>query len=460
MTYYADVEFLSEVVPPMVERNADEFRRMHTLLSSIRPTVDRVRNETEWEGAGREQYDARLQEVAELVDDLAAGFDTACKALDGYSPKLADAQRLVQEGQVSERKLSEEIGKVATAVTRTAQDAEPMRQWEDISNTTGVLDWFAELGMDVDSIRDAAQRYYDQAGGKFDEAKQLEAAARRTCLDQLNAAYEALPDFRANSADAAAILAGITEVDAEAQQAAGDANVALPGGGPKTDLETFNGTDAVSPTLQRFRDLAGTLPEGTNTPYWRTEDSNEFRAQWIGDNKAAIEAAARESGLPVELVAGVAWQEVGGKGRVWDDATGTLRELAEPDWFPISPGNLPDRAGGEVDETSYGPLSVQVRRSAEVLGYDPETLTDDQREEVIAASEDPTTNIMISAQHLADLKAQSGSADVSAGEMTEEDYAELGALYNGGAAGKDSTDAQNYGKTLVENLPQARKAME
>ncbi|MCX2732852.1 hypothetical protein OOZ19_21655 [Saccharopolyspora sp. NFXS83] len=343
MTYYADVEFLSEVVPSMVERNADEFRRMHDLLSSTRPTVDRVRDETEWEGTGREQYDARLQEVAQLVDELAVGFDTACKALDGYAPELAEAQRLVQEGQLSEQKLSEEIGKVATALTRTAQEAEPMRQWEDISSTTGVLDWFAELGVDVDSIRDAAQRYYDQAGGKFGEAEQIESAARGTCLGQLNAAYEGLPDFRAQSADTAVILAGIAEVGSEAQQAAGDANVALPGGGPKTELETFNGTDAVSPTLQRFRDLAGTLPEGKNTPYWLSENSDEFREQWIGDNKAAIEAAARESGLPAELVAGIAWQEVGGKGRVWDDATGTARDLAEPDWSPISPENQPSR---------------------------------------------------------------------------------------------------------------------
>ncbi|MCX2732851.1 hypothetical protein OOZ19_21650 [Saccharopolyspora sp. NFXS83] len=44
--------------------------------------------------------------------------------------------------------------------------------------------------------------------------------------------------------------------------------------------------------------------------------------------------------------------------------------------------------------------------------------------------------------------------------MTEEHYAEIGALYNDGAEGKDSAAAQDYGKTLVENLPQARKAME
>jgi hypothetical protein len=33
-----------------------------------------------------------------------------------------------------------------------------MRQWEDMRDTTGVMDFFAELTMDVDDIRDDANR--------------------------------------------------------------------------------------------------------------------------------------------------------------------------------------------------------------------------------------------------------------------------------------------------------------
>lgn len=102
MAYYADVEFLSEVVPPMVERNADEFKRIHDLLESIKPSVRRAKEDTEWDGAGRDQYDARLGDVSGLVEALSAGFATAHQALAGYAPELAKAKRLVEEGQATE----------------------------------------------------------------------------------------------------------------------------------------------------------------------------------------------------------------------------------------------------------------------------------------------------------------------------------------------------------------------
>jgi soluble lytic murein transglycosylase-like protein len=460
MAYHQDVKFLSEVVPALVERNADEFRRAHDLLGSVEPAVRRARDDTDWEGAGRDKYDARLADVNGLITGLGAGFDRARAALYAYAAELEKARLLVEEGQVTERKLAAEIGKVADAVTRTAQKAEPMRQWEDIRSTTGFLDWIAELGMDVDSIREDAERFYEQTGSKFEQGKVAEENARRKCLDELKVAYDKLPDFRADSKDAATITAGVREITDEARQATGGRNVALPGSGPKTDLSSFDPNAAESATLKRFRELANTLPAGTNTPYWSSEGSAEFRAQWIKDNRQAIVAAAEEAGLPPDLVAGIAWQEVGGKGRVWDDVTQFFRDAADSDWSPVTPENLPDRAGGAPDEVSYGPLSIQVRRAAEVLGYDPENLSDEQRDEVIAASKEPRTNILISAQHLADLKAQSGFADVPAGQMTPEHYAELGARYNGGPSWDTNPDAQAYGRTLNENLPDAKKAMQ
>lgn len=217
----------------------------------------------------------------------------------------------------------------------------------------------------------------------------------------------------------------------------------------------------VSPTLQRFKDLAATLPEGKNTSYWvLSENSDELRRQWIQDNKVTINAAARETGLPPDLIAGIAWQEVGGKGRGFDDLAQIVRDVADSDWSPITPENLPDRLGGSPDEVSYGALSIQTRRAAGVLGYDPENLTDEQRDEIIAATKEPRMNILISAKHLADLKAQSEFADVPPDQMTPEQYAEIGARYNGGPNWNTNPDAKAYGRTLVEHLPEARKAMQ
>ncbi|MFD0490119.1 hypothetical protein ACFQ0O_27245 [Saccharopolyspora spinosporotrichia] len=138
--------------------------------------------------------------------------------------------------------------------------------------------------------------------------------------------------------------------------------------------------------------------------------------------------------------------------------------MAEDGWLPVTPENLPSRLGGSPDDVSYGPLSIQTRRAAEVLGYDPEHLTDEQRDEIRAAAEDPRTNVLISAQHLADLKAQSGYADVPPEKMTDEQrkemYAEIGARYNGGPNWNTNPDAAAYGKTLVQHLPEARKALQ
>ncbi|MFD0490120.1 hypothetical protein ACFQ0O_27250 [Saccharopolyspora spinosporotrichia] len=204
----------------------------------------------------------------------------------------------MREGKATERKLADEIGKVADAVTRTAQEAEPMRQWEDIRATTGFFDWIAELGMDVDSIRANAERFYEQTKSSFEKAKTIEENARRACLAELGDGYEALPDFRANSKDAAAIIAGVDEVTKEAGEARGDDNVALPGSGPKSDVQASDPNAKVSPTLKRFQEIAAGLPEGTTTSYFLTENSDDFRRQWIHDNKAAINAAAEETGLP------------------------------------------------------------------------------------------------------------------------------------------------------------------
>ena len=66
----------------------------------------------------------------------------------------------------------------------------------------------------------------------------------------------------------------------------------------------------------------------------------------------------------------------------------------------------------ESDETSYGPIAIQLRRGAEVLGYDPANLTDHQRTLVEEALQDPKQNAFIAAGRLAQIKAESGLADV------------------------------------------------
>ncbi|MEN1889095.1 hypothetical protein ACFY1B_23015 [Streptomyces mirabilis] len=182
------------------------------------------------------------------------------------------------------------------------------------------------------------------------------------------------------------------------------------------------------------------------------------RADWIAANKDIIKAAAQNSGLPPDMVAGIAWQEIGGQPGILDDITDTLREQADSPLSPIAPESLPWRLGGDPDNTSMGPIAIQVRRGAEVLGYDPDHLTDQQRSMVEDSLQDPAQNIFIASEYLAQLKAESEFATVPAEEMTPAQYQELAARYNGGPYWQ-TDDAQAYGRGFTNHLDEARNAL-
>ncbi|MCX4588165.1 hypothetical protein [Streptomyces sp. NBC_01481] len=151
--YRSDVEFLEDANPTLIDRNAAEFRRLHTLIES---TDDAFRKATkvEWE---RGHY---------------------------------------KNGKSTEGKLSEVMSREADAITPTARAAEPLRQWEDLRDTTGVLDFFAELTVDVDAIREEAERYYNQTKGHYGDALRVESEAREKCIADIKARTSRYPTTR------------------------------------------------------------------------------------------------------------------------------------------------------------------------------------------------------------------------------------------------------------------------
>ena len=44
ISHRKDAEFLESCSPPLVERNADEFKRLHDMLGSVDPSAERARN--------------------------------------------------------------------------------------------------------------------------------------------------------------------------------------------------------------------------------------------------------------------------------------------------------------------------------------------------------------------------------------------------------------------------------
>lgn len=182
ISHRKDVEYLEGCNPPLVERNADEFKRLHDMLVAVDPSAERAEKHTQWKSEGSQHYEARLTETRKLLTQLAEGYHKAAGALSDYAFALEVAKAHYSNGKANEQSLANLIHTKGTAITREAQEAEPMRQWEDMRSTTGVMDFFAELTMDVDDIRDDANRLHDAAGGDSHLAKTTEHEARELCV--------------------------------------------------------------------------------------------------------------------------------------------------------------------------------------------------------------------------------------------------------------------------------------
>jgi hypothetical protein len=445
VAYRESVEFLQDANPALIDRNAEEFHRLHKLIESTDGPLGRARR-ADWESEARDRYVRRLAEAAEIAEALSAAFRTVWKALAAYADAVTTARDHYESGKHTEGRLSEVMAREAVAVTPAARAAEPLRQWEDLRGTTGVLDFVAELGVDPDAIREEAERYYNQTRDHYGDALRVESEARERCAADIRAAYRSLPDFRGGLSDPLKVLAEWGALRSEARQAGDDPNIRLHGSGRKVDAIPTTGEDVVvSEILGRIRTRIDGLPDGQGNNYWLPSTSDEDRRAYISANKDLIRAAAQDSGLPPEMVAGIAWQEVAGDPGLLDDLAYEGRK--------VLPG------GEDPDRTSMGPMAIQVRRAAEVLGYDPGNLTDMQRDAVVSAVRDPAQNIFIASEYLAQLKAESSFADVPPERMTREQMQELAARYNGGPYHR-SEDAQAYGRGFDSKLDQAKEALE
>ncbi|MFG2975996.1 hypothetical protein ACGFYY_23840 [Streptomyces sp. NPDC048331] len=458
MTYRTEVEFLELCSPPLIERTAQEYRRLHLLLESADSAFLKA-TRTHWVSDAEQLYVKRLGEAEKLATALSGAFRGVHAALVDYAEAVGRAKGRYESGLSNERALSRVMARVASPVTETAQRAEPMRQWEDLRKRTGVLDWLAEITVDVDEIRDEAEQQYNGAKQAFGDAERIEHEARTTCVAQLGKAQRDLPDFRGDLPHPSVLLAGMPALRQEVGEAAHDPNAALPGAGPRVDGIAPNvGQETVSPKLREIRSRLAGLPPAMDQNQWLPSDSDEDRREWIRANRAHIRDAAAYTGLPADMIAGIAWKEVQGDPKWADNIAVNYRRSQYEVWPEFQWLAEKAHLSGEADQTSMGPIAIQLRRSAEVLGYDPENLTRNQRDEIQRATQNPSTNIYIASEYLAQLKAESSFADVPAEEMTPAQYQELAARYNGGP-GWRTDEAQNYGRGFGANIENARRAL-
>lgn len=165
---------------------------------------------------------------------------------------------------------------------------------------------------------------------------------------------------------------------------------------------------------------------------------DDFENQWISGYKYVIQAAARKYDIPAYLLAGVAKVELGGDPLWIDDIAYNVRQIA--------------KGQKAADLTSFGNISIQVRRAAETLGYDYDNLTGKQRESIISSIKDPIQNLYIVAKHLSDLRDIEYKG-LGADKLTEDNVRIIGSRYWWGPDESLTTVKSNtwYGNTIVNN---------
>jgi hypothetical protein len=178
---------------------------------------------------------------------------------------------------------------------------------------------------------------------------------------------------------------------------------------------------------------------------------HDFKENWVHCMRDPIKAAAQKYDLPPELLAGVAYNEVGGSDplKPW---VYNFRQL----WSPLT----------DPKKTSIPPMSLQLRSAAHALGYDPVCQLYDAvhgsyynriiTNALLDSLYDPPQAIFIAAKHLSDLR-DNGFKGKGATTLAKEEIEVIGSRYNGWVTVKLKPDKSlakikgdlSYGKAIT-----------
>jgi hypothetical protein len=165
---------------------------------------------------------------------------------------------------------------------------------------------------------------------------------------------------------------------------------------PHTAKEQHVEPAARSPEMGRAFGVAAAHPGQAPKPF-SVQDAIAYKLnpstiwahkdRFVHGMRDTIRAAATEYDLPPELIAGVAFNEYGGTDPI-KFGVFEFRKTFQP---------------GKADETSIPPMSLQVRRAEQSLGYDTGA-NEENRNEVVGALLNASTSVAIAAKHLSDLR--------------------------------------------------------
>lgn len=147
--------------------------------------------------------------------------------------------------------------------------------------------------------------------------------------------------------------------------------------------------------------IKGLLP--SSRKYLNNSDQvGEYKNAWVTYNAEYIKCLSNQYGLPPLMLAGVAWKEVGGKPKSTDDTAFVIRSM---DWIGNNTINKGFTLSNHPSMTSFGSVSIQLRRAAPYLGLDEDykDLTLDEMCMIIGELRSDSKNLEIVAKHLVDL---------------------------------------------------------
>jgi len=161
------------------------------------------------------------------------------------------------------------------------------------------------------------------------------------------------------------------------------------------------------------RNIIGSVRKSTE----HKEYIHKYKSYYVHAMRDTIKTAAARFNLPAVLVAGTVYNEVGGADLI-KPYVHSLRDLF---------------SGSEAaDRTSLGPTSLQPRRALASLGYDPSTVDEFLKKEVVQSLiHDHAFAIFVCAKHLSDLRDLFFPAQ-GADDLSDDDLVTLGARYDHG----------------------------
>jgi hypothetical protein len=154
-----------------------------------------------------------------------------------------------------------------------------------------------------------------------------------------------------------------------------------------------------------------------------------FKDGWVKHNRFFIKTFADSYNIPPELLAGVAWIEVGGDPTFIDRLAYEVRSFdwSGPKWVDE---NL--TMTKNPNETSFGAVSMQLQTAARTMGINLESLSADDRIKLVTCLQRDIFNIQIVAKHLRDL-ALYDFLGIDTRKLTPDQIKVIGARYNRGA---------------------------